>query len=267
MSAPVDVELRDDGVLEVTLVRPEARNALDSEAFRIIGVAFGFRAHEKDVRAVVLRGAGEHFCSGLDRNLLAALAGASNGEVRGGSAEGLAWQRALMAVESCPRPTLAVIQGACIGGGVELALACDFRIASTDAHFALMEMRYAFLPDLGGIHRLQRDVGLARAKEVVYFGGRVEAATLQQWGVLNEVADREALAVTAERWAERCRGAAPLAVAAAKKLMQRDPGGADAEASLREAIGANVDHLLHTSDFREGLTSAMERRAPQFTGE
>ena len=267
MSATVRVELRDGGVLDVTLDRPQVRNALDSESFRSIGEAFGERAHQRDVRAVVLRGAGEHFCSGLDRNLLAALAGAGHEAVQNGSGEGVAWQRALMAVEACPRPTVAVIQGACVGGGVELALACDFRIASTDAHFSLMEMRYAFLPDLGGIHRLQRDVGLARAKEVLYFGGRVEAATLHQWGVLNELADRDALEVTAQRWAERCRSAAPLAVAAAKRLMQRDPGGGDAEASLREAITANVEHLLRSGDFREGLTSAMERRAPRFTGE
>jgi enoyl-CoA hydratase/carnithine racemase len=268
MGAPVTVTLRDGGVLDVTLSRPEVRNALDSECFRLLGEAFGRRAHEKDVRAVVLRGEGEHFCSGLDRMLLAALAGAhDDAAVRDGSGEGVAWQRALMAVEECPRPTVAVVQGACVGGGVELALACDFRIASTDAHFSLMEMRYAFLPDLGGIHRLQRDVGLAHAKEMVFFGARVEAATLERWGALNEVADREALEVTAQRWAERCRGTAPLAVAAAKKLMQRDPGGADAEASLGEAIEANVGHLLRTADFREGLASAMERRAPQFTGE
>src|SRR5438445_9716681 len=130
-----------------------------------------------------------------------------------------------------------------------------------------MEMRYAFLPDLGGIHRLQRDVGLARAKEVVYFGGRVEAATLERWGVLSELADRDALEVTARRWAERCRSAAPLAVAAAKQLMQRDPAGADPAASLHEAIEVNVGELLRSGDFREGLTSAMERRPPQFRGE
>jgi enoyl-CoA hydratase/carnithine racemase len=265
--APVTVSLREGGVLDVTLSRPEVRNALDSECFGILGEAFGERAHRADVRCVVLRGEGQHFCSGLDRSLLAALAGAQGSEVREGSGEGLAWQRALLAVENCPRPTVAVVQGACVGGGVELALACDFRIAAADAHFSLMEMRYAFLPDLGGIHRLQRDVGLARAKEVVYFGGRVEAATLERWGVLNEVSDLDALEITAQRWAERCRHAAPLAVAAAKKLMQRDPGGAGAEASLREAIEANVSHLLHTADFREGLASAMERRAPQFRGE
>jgi enoyl-CoA hydratase/carnithine racemase len=265
--APVTVELREGGVLDVTLNRPGVRNALDSECFPIVGEAFGVRAHQKDVRTVVLRGGGEHFCSGLDRNLLAALAGAQPHDVQTGSGEGVQWQRALMAVEECPRPTLAVVQGACVGGGVELALACDFRIASFDAHFSLMEMRYAFLPDLGGIHRLQREVGLARAKAFVYFGGRVDAETLHAWGVLSEISDREALESTALRWAERCRSAAPLAVAAAKRLMQRDPGGADARASLDEAIRANVDHLLRTADFREGLASAMERRAPQFRGE
>jgi enoyl-CoA hydratase/carnithine racemase len=267
VSAPVTVELGDGGVLAVTLSRPQVRNALDSESFRIIGEAFGTRAHQRDVRVVVLRGEGDHFCSGLDRNLLAALAAAGTGDVQNGSGEGKAWQRALLAVENCPRPTIAVVQGACIGGGVELALACDFRIATNDAHFALMEMRYAFLPDLGGIHRLQRDVGLARAKEMVYFGERVEAQTLERWGALNEIAADDALEATTKRWLERCRNAAPLAVAAAKRLMQRDPTGSDAEASLGEAIEVNIEHLLPSSDFREGLTSAMERRAPRFQGE
>jgi len=261
----VRVELQ-DGVLAVTLSRPQVRNALDSESFRIIAEAFGTRAHQGDVRTVVLRGEGEHFCSGLDRALLASLAGASDHERQNGSGEGYAWQRALLAVENCPRPTLAVIQGACVGGGVELALACDFRIASDDARFSLMEMRYAFLPDLGGIHRLQRDAGLARAKEMVYFGEAIDATTLERWGVLNEVVARDALADAATRWTERCRSAAPLAIAAAKKLMQRDPTGSDAEASLREAISVNLESLLRSKDFVEGLTSAMERRPPRFAG-
>jgi enoyl-CoA hydratase/carnithine racemase len=266
MTAPVRVELGEGGVLAVTLSRPEVRNALDSECFRILGDAFGERALARDVRAVVLRGEGDHFCSGLDRSLLAALAGAGHGELQG-NGEGERWQHALLAVENCPRPTVAVVQGACIGGGVELALACDFRIAAEDASFSLMEMRYAFLPDLGGVHRIQRDLGLARAKEFVYFGDRVPAATMERWGAVNELVAVDGLDDAAQRWGRRCAAAAPLAVAAAKKLMQRDPGGADAEASLREAISANLGHLLRTADFREGLTSAMERRPPQFTGE
>jgi 2-(1,2-epoxy-1,2-dihydrophenyl)acetyl-CoA isomerase len=266
MTAPVTVELQDGGVLAVTLSRPQVRNALDSDSFRIIGDAFGSRAHQDDVRTVVLRGEGEHFCSGLDRTLLAALTEVSSDVVQNGSGEGEAWQRALLAVENCPRPTVVVVQGACVGGGVELALACDFRIASDDAHFSLMEMRYAFVPDLGGIHRLQRDVGLTRAKEMVYFGDRIDATTLERWGALSEVTTRSELDATAQRWIDRCSNAAPLAVAAAKKLIQRDPTGSDVEASLREAITVNLTSLLRSADFREGLTSAMERRPPRFTG-
>jgi enoyl-CoA hydratase/carnithine racemase len=261
---PVTVELGERGVLTVTLSRPEVRNALDEECFRIVGEAFGDRAHQPDVRAVLLRGEGQHFCSGLDRGLLAALAshdGAANPDV------GVSWQRALLAVEDCPRPTVVAVQGACVGGGTELALACDFRLATEDATFSLMEMRYAFLPDLGGIHRLQRDVGLARTKEFLYFGDPLDAATLEEWGALNEVVSSDGLDDAAQRWARRCAGAAPLAVAAAKKLVQRDPAGADREGSLHEAITANVNHLLRSQDFREGLASAMERRPPRFTGE
>ena len=263
----VDVVLRDGGGLEVTLARPEARNALDSDAFRRIGEAFGERAHQPDVRAVLLRGQGRHFCSGLDRNLLAALAAADGASLKPGeTTEGHAWQAALLAVEDCPRPTIAAVQGACIGGGTELALACDFRIATEDATFSLMEMRYAFLPDLGGIHRLQRDVGLARTKEFLYFGDPLDAATLEEWGLLNEVVSVDGLDDAVQRWARRCAAAAPLAVAAAKKLLTRDPTGSDREGSLREAIDANLQHLLRSEDFREGLGSAMERRVPRFTG-
>jgi enoyl-CoA hydratase/carnithine racemase len=263
VTAPVTVELHDGGVLSVTLSRPEVRNALDQECFRILESTFGGRAQQKDVRAVLLRGEGQHFCSGLDRNLLAALA-AGGDNLDGG--EGEAWQRALLAVEDCPRPTVVAIQGACIGGGMELALACDFRIAAEDASFSLMEMRYAFLPDLGGLHRLQRDVGLARAKELVYFGDRFDACVLEKWGALNEVVSVDGLAASAERWARRCAAAAPLAVAAAKRLMQRDPTGSDRQAHLREAITANLTELLRSEDFREGLASAMERRPPHFQG-
>lgn len=266
VTTPVTVELRQDGVLTVTLSRPEVRNALDQECFRLLRDIFGERAHRDDVRAVLLRGAGEHFCSGLDRTLLAAIATADTGSDTS-SGEGRFWQEALLAVEDCPRPTVVAIQGACIGGAVELALACDFRVASADAVFALMEMRYAFLPDLGGIHRLQRDVGLARTKEMLYFGDRVDAVTLERWGALNEVvADHDGLTDAAERWVGRCAAAAPLAVAAAKELVQRDPSGADRRGSLDESIEANLSRLLRSEDFREGLTAAMERRPPRFTG-
>jgi len=214
-TASARAELDERGVLTVTLARPRHRNPLDAGVFEVLRDSFGRRAHERDVRVVVVRGEGDHFCAGLDRALLAGLAEA--GGIDQGSGEAL--QQTLLAVETCPRPTLAVVQGACVGGGVELILACDFRVASSDAYFSLMEMR------------------------------------------------RPSLEECAARWTNRCAEAPPLAVAAAKRIMQRDPGGADAEQSLAAALRENLDTLLRSADFREGLGAAMERRPPHFRGE
>lgn len=252
----------DDGVLQVVLCRPHWRNPLDLEAFSLIHDVCTTRALDDDVRVLVVRGEGDDFCSGLDRRLLVALA----------SGEGLdheaarAMQDALVALETCPRPTICVVRGACIGGGVELALACDIRVASTTARFSLMEMQYGFLPDLGAIHRLLRDVGLTRAKEMIYFGEPVPAPVLATWGVLNEVVEDGDLDACAGRWVERCLAAPPLAIRAAKRLLDEDPAGLDRTRSLADALHENEERLLRSADFREGLTAALERRRPRFSG-
>lgn len=256
------VEVDDDGVLNVTLARPRRRNALDWDTFDALGTAFGDRAHRADVRCVVLRGEGPGFCGGLDRGILATLGGSEQDVETGG----VRLQAAIDAMEACPRPTLAVVQGACVGGGMALLLACDFRIAASDAFFSMMEMRYAFVPDLGHVHRLQREVGLARAKEAIFFGGRLDAPQLCAWGVLNEVVAADELDVTAARWIERMRCAPPLAVREAKRIMQADPGGQDGTVSQREALRINGEVLLRSDDFREGLTASMEGREPRFRG-
>jgi enoyl-CoA hydratase/carnithine racemase len=263
-AAPVRIDLEGGGVLQVTLARPEKRNALTWETFELLDEAFGRRAHQPEVRAVVLRGEGKGFCAGLDLGILGSIGDGDGGDTRGG---GATIQAVLDRMEACPRPTLAVVHGACIGGGVALMLACDLRVASDDAVFAIREMRYAFLPDLGHLHRLQREVGPARAKEAVFFGEELSAATLQRWGVLNEVVPRDALDDCARRWQQRCAAAAPLAVAAAKQLMLRDPAGIDGAASQRGALEANTSRLLGSADFHEGLNAMMERRAPRFRGE
>ena len=170
-------------------------------------------------------------------------------------------------IEASPRPTLAVVQGACVGGGMALLLALDLRIAAGDAHFSMMEMRYAFLPDLGHIPRLQREVGMARAKEMLFFADRVPAATMERWGVVNEVVPRAGLDEAAARWTARCAATPPLAIAHLKPLMLADPAGADVTEGQRSALEANLRLLLHTRDFREGLAAQAERRAPNFAGE
>jgi enoyl-CoA hydratase/carnithine racemase len=268
MTASARMELDDRGVLTVTLSRPEQRNPLDLEAWRVLGEAFGERARTLGVRAVVLRGEGDSFCSGLDRSLLMQVAGSAGGgngqrvDIDAGTLQGT-----IDSIDSCPVPTLAVIQGACVGGGLALMLACDLRVAADDAFFVMMEMRYAFLPDLGHIPRLLREVGMARAKEMLFFADRVPAATLERWGVVNEVVPRAGLDEAAERWTARCAATPPLAIAHLKPLLLADPAGADVEEGQRSALAANLGTLLRTRDFREGLAAQMERRAPRFAGE
>jgi len=265
MTASARMELDDRGVLTVTLSRPEQRNPLDVEAWRVLGEAFGERAHTPGVRAVVLRGEGDSFCSGLDRSLLVQVAGGGNGQ--GADIDASLLQGTVDSIDSCPVPTLAVIQGACVGGGVALMLACDLRVAADDAFFVMMEMRYAFLPDLGHIPRLQREVGMARAKEMLFFADRVPAATMERWGVVNEVVPRAGLDEAAARWTARCAATPPLAIAHLKPLMLADPAGADVTEGQRSALEANLRLLLHTRDFREGLAAQAERRPPNFAGE
>lgn len=265
MTASARTELDDRGVLTVTLSRPAQRNPLDVEAWQVLAEAFGERARRPGVRAVVLRGEGESFCSGLDRGLLAQVAGARDGERTDLDAGTL--QDTVGAIDSCPVPTLAVVQGACVGGGLALMLACDLRVAADDAFVVMMEMRYAFLPDLGHIPRLLREVGMARAKEMLFLADRVPAATLERWGVVNEVVPRDRLEAAAERWTARCAATPPLAIAHLKPLLLADPAGADVEEGQRSALAANLGTLLRTRDVREGLAAQMERRAPHFTGE
>jgi enoyl-CoA hydratase/carnithine racemase len=265
MTASARMELDDRGVLTITLSRPEQRNPLDLEAWRVLREAFAERAHQPGVRAVVLRGEGDNFCSGLDRSLLMQVAGGANGQRVDIDAATL--QGTVDAVDSCPVPTLAAVQGACVGGGLALILACDFRVASEDAFFVMMEMRYAFLPDLGHIPRLLREVGFSRAKEMLYFADRVPAATMEKWGVVNEVVPRAALDEAAERWTAKCAATPPLAIAHLKPLLLADPAGADVAEGQRSALAANIGTLLRTRDFREGIAAQAERRAPHFVGE
>ena len=261
-SARAELEA-DHGVLTVTLSRPQQRNPLDEQVFAVLDEAFTTTVHDPAVRAVVLRGEGRSFCSGLDRGILAGIGGQGADAIRRTGGE---LQAVFDAIEASPKPTLAVVQGACVGGGMALLLACDLRIAADDAHFSMMEMRYAFLPDLGHIHRLQRDVGLSRAKRLVFLAEDVGAATLLDWGVLAEVVALDRLEDAARTWTERLAASPPLAVTAAKRLMQADPGGAGGAASQRAALEANASGLLGSADFAEGLAAAMERRPPRFRG-
>ena len=158
-------------VRHVVLNRPEKRNAFHAELVLATGAALRAAADDPDVRVVVLRGAGPMFSSGMDLATLGDLAGAPENLRRFRRHCLEAWNLA----EEMPKPVICAIQGACIGGALELALACDFRVLAADAIVGMPETRIGLIPDVGGSSRLPQLVGLGRAKELVMTGRMIGA--------------------------------------------------------------------------------------------
>jgi enoyl-CoA hydratase/carnithine racemase len=240
--------------------RPEKRNALDAALVSAIGAALRAAADDAAVRVVVLRGAGKVFSAGMD---VAALAGAAT------APEGLrAFRREALAAwnlaEEMTKPVIAQIHGACLGGALELALACDLRVLADDAVVGLPETRLGLVPDLGGCSRLPQVVGLGRAKELIMTGRVIGAADAERYGLANRVAPADRLDAATQELADELLGCAPLAVGLAKRLM---------DASARPALSTTLElevtaqeQCARSEDVREGVRAAAERRAPSFSG-
>jgi methylglutaconyl-CoA hydratase len=255
----VRVERRADGVVWVTLDRPEARNAL-SKAVNLELLRLAWQLGEDPaVRAVVLTGAGDvAFSAGADlkerRGVPASEAGPYIDAISGAID---AWAR-------IPRPTLAALNGAAFGGGLELALACDLRIAAEHAELGLTEVRLGIMPGAGGTQRLPRLVGVAAAKEMILLGRRVSARRAEAIGLVNAVVPGPALRDEVERWLAELAGSAPLSVMKAKEAIER---GLDLP--IEQALELErqcYDVTLVSEDRDEGLRAFAERRPPRFVG-
>jgi len=257
LPAPLAVERRGD-VVWWRLDRPDAANALSRALVEALAAATAAVAADPEVRAVVMTGKGTAFCAGAD---LKERRGFTLDETRAfldrlnAVVDGVAGLRC---------PVIAAINGAAFGGGLELALACDLRLAAEGAAMGLVETRLGIIPGAGGTQRLARLVGIARAKEAIFTGRRFDAATARAWGIVSEVFPGSALDEAAARLAEEIAGAAPLAVAAAKQAI-------DAGASLSLAEGLALERrcyeaVLGTADRDEGLAAFAEKRRPVFRG-
>ena len=207
-----------DGVAWLTLRRPEVLNALDTELVAALADGAEAAAADPDVILVVVRGEGRAFCSGIDRTALAA------GAI--GEAFYRHWVRALNHLEDMPKVTAAVLHGYSIGGGLQLALACDLRIATEDAVLGLGATRHGIIPD-GSVLRLARVVGLGRAKELTLLNDDLTAADARAMGLVNWVCPAGEQARALETLIAKVRGASPTANAHAKRLLHesfhRDP--------------------------------------------
>jgi enoyl-CoA hydratase/carnithine racemase len=209
-SGPVDYRSA-DGVAWVTLDRPEVLNALDTALAAALADRAEAAAADPDVVLVVVRGRGRAFCSGMDRTALAA------GTV--GEEFFRHWIRALNCLEDMPKVSLAVLHGYSIGGGLQLACACDLRLASTDAVIGLGATRHGLVPD-GAVLRLARLVGLGRAKELALLNDTIGAEEARAMGLVNWVCAPDAVDATLAGLVERVRAAAPTATAHTKRLLQ-----------------------------------------------
>lgn len=235
----------------VTLDRPAKLNALGPRMLAELEARLAAIDRDLDVRVVILTGAGERaFCVGADINAWAALDPLDmwRGWVREG-------HRIFRRLADLRQPTIAAINGYAFGGGLELALAADLRIAAEPARFALPETKIGTLPGWAGTRRLPEIVGMARAKQMVFTGARVDAATAERWDLVNEVVAAGMLMERSTELAREIAGNAPVALQLAKAALDR--GDAALEA-VSGALAASAE------DGQEGIAAFREKRAPEF---
>ncbi|MFO0648474.1 MAG: enoyl-CoA hydratase-related protein [Polyangiales bacterium] len=251
---------RDGGWAVVTLNRPDSMNALSRALVRELGEVFRALADEADVRVVILTGAGEKsFCAGAD---LKERKGMTDDEVRGMLGY---YRESFGAIDRSPKPVVAAINGVALGGGFELALACDLRVAVPSALVGLPETTLAIIPGAGGTQRLPRLVGPGKAKELILLGRRIPAAEALTLGLVTAVAEAGETAVAAaKRLTAGLVNGAPIALAAAMEAVDL---GADMDFEAGLDLEARCyEKTLRSSDRREALAAFAEKRKPVYRG-
>ena len=247
-------------VRRITLNRPEKRNALNNELILGLRETFEAAAGDDSVKCVVLRGEGAMFSSGMDFSGLGALA-ADPGSLR-------AFRRPILEtwnlLEEMLKPTVAQIHGACIGGAMELVLACDLRVMAADAIIGMPETRVGLIPDVGGSSRLPAIVGLGRAKELVMASKLIDGTEAERIGLVNRVAPAAELDAATDALVTELLGCAPIAVGLAKRVLDAAAKPALALTLEQEVTAQGICAV--TEDFSEATRAFAEKRTPEFSG-
>jgi enoyl-CoA hydratase len=248
-----------DAVAYVRLERAEKRNALTGAMLERLGEIFAGVAARRDLRAVLLGGAGPDFCAGTDISELAGL------DAAGAARKVKLGQEVCDSIEACGTPVIAAVRGTAAGGGCELALACHLRVAARGARFSLPETALGVIPAYGGTQRLARSVGNARALAAMLAGDSIGADEALRLGLVNRVAEEENLLSESESLARAIIDtAAPLAARACLEAVTRGT-----RLPLEDGLRLEAElfaRLFSTEDVREGTRAFLEKRKPDFKG-
>ncbi|HMM22547.1 MAG TPA: short-chain-enoyl-CoA hydratase [Selenomonadales bacterium] len=250
---------KENGVGIVTVNRPKALNALNQEVLQGLDKLLDEIAADSSVKVVIVTGSGDKaFVAGADINEMRPLT----------AMEGREWGRLGQAVfaklEKLPQPVIAAVNGFALGGGCELAMACDIRVAAENAKFGQPEVSLGIPPGFGGTQRLPRLVGKGRAKELLYTGDMIDAAEALRIGLVNKVVAAEELMAVAKTMAQKIMSRAPVAVQVCKAAVN-----AGLEMGLEYGISYEAEVFglcFATLDQKEGMTAFIEKRKPAFAG-
>jgi enoyl-CoA hydratase/carnithine racemase len=250
------------GVATLTLNRPDRKNAITPPMWTELATLFDRVAVEPSVRVLVVTGAGGAFSSGADLATMAADIG--SGARPPALDQMRAVSRAVLALQRLPKPTIASVPSVAVGGGWNLALACDLVIAARSARFSQIFTTRGLSIDVGGSWMLPRLVGLQKAKELAFMATIISAAEADELGLVNLVVPDEALAATVSEWAQRLAAGPPVALSLTKVLLNQS-----LELGLEHALDAeaSAQALNHaTDDTAEALNAFVEKREPRFAG-
>lgn len=248
---------RSGTIATVTIDRPEALNALDHTALESLLQTFQAFRHDHETRVIILTGAGDRaFAAGADIKAMATM------DRDAGRAFGRLGQAVTLAIEATPQPVIAAVNGYALGGGCEMALACDIRVAAENAQFAQPEVSLGIPPAWGGTQRLPRLVGQGIASELIFTGRRVKADEALRIGLVNAVYPLDQLLDKAQELAQTIAANSPKAIAAAKTAIGV-AFGADVGRGLKTELELCAE-AFHSGDQKEGMAAFVERRAPRW---
>ena len=257
-----------DGIAEVRLNRPDKSNAMNEAMWQEIRQAFDWVDATPQARVAILSGAGRNFCAGIDISMLLGIQQRIAHPDGARSREALRrlildLQDCLNSIERCRKPVIAAIQGACIGGALDMITCCDMRYASADAVFSIKEIDLGMVADVGTLQRLPHLIGQGKTRELAFTGRNVAAAEAERIGLLNQMFDSNStLTETVRELAKNIAGKSPLAIRGLKEVINysRDHSVAD---GLNYVACRNAGMLL-SSDLNECIAAQSEHRTTKF---